>query len=641
MSCRLPILLLSLATLALLATLMAGCAPNPIRAVDARRAASSPDPVAGKLVTYLRLLSANDLGASEIDAFETANPEWPNHAWLEHRRQQALAGEADQAVAVAQCDRAPLRVTGALLRCADVYTAAGRPEDAAATVRRAWIGGIVDPADEADFLRRWGAVVTPADQWTRFQTLVWRHQAAAERQVPRIEPSRRALAQARLALRRDDLTAEAKLAALPADQSTDPGLVLDRAAWLRRRERFSEARDLWLSLGAAARRDAPTAHRAAFWTERERLARRLLRADDDQGAYAITAMPGPMAPEQTLEAEFLAGFIALRRLHDPALATKHFQALAAISGAAITQGRAFYWLGRARAEAGDDPTAEYAQAARWPTTFYGQLAALAIDQDQARLAAKVRAARDPAWTQDQALDFSGTELVRAAVLLAAWGDGRHARGFLQRSAEQDASPADRALAAHLANGLGLSDAAVTIARRMGRDGLMLPQAGWPTPVTPTDATLDPAAVLALIRQESSFDPQAVSPSGARGLMQLMPATAQYVARHLATDTSLASLTDDPAHNLRLGSTYLREVLDQFGGSWPLAFAAYNAGPRRVREWLAANGDPRDGGVDMVDWIELIPVEQTRNYVQRVLENATIYQAQRSEAGKLLLANWSR
>jgi soluble lytic murein transglycosylase-like protein/cytoskeletal protein CcmA (bactofilin family) len=433
--------------------------------------------------------------------------------------------------------------------------------------------------------------------------------------------------------------------AVPPDLRAEPMLMLDHAAWLRRRERLPEAHDLWLARGAEAERAADAGDLAAFWGERNLLARRLLRAGDDRGAYEVVDRRGATAPEQALDAEFLAGFVALRRLHDPAAAVPHFQALAAASGSALTQSRAHYWLGRAAAAAGGDPVAEYRLAAAWPVTFYGQLAALAIDHDPVLLATRIRAARDPAWSRDQALDFAGTELARAAALLVAWGDPRRAHAFLLRADEQAAVPAQRALAAHFAAALAMPDMAVAIARRMGRDGGMLPEAGWPQPLgpqplgPPAAGKLDPALVLALIRQESSFDPAAVSPSGARGLMQLMPATAQAVARQNGEPLALPALTEDPRLNVRLGTAYLAGLVTQFGGALPLAFAGYNAGPSRVQEWLAVNGDPRArDDAAMIDWIELIPFNETRNYVQRVLENAVVYRARAGDTP--LLPGWT-
>ena len=344
---------------------------------------------------------------------------------------------------------------------------------------------------------------------------------------------------------------------------------------------------------------------------------------------------------RSLDAEFLAGFIALRRLNDPAAATRHFTALADLSKAAITQGRAHYWLGRAAAVAGGDPKPEYERAAAWATTFYGQLAALALGDDAAALARRIDALHDPAYTRDQVLAFTDREVVRAAAMLVAWNDPHRARPFLLRMDELAPDPADRTLTARFALRLGLPDTAVFVARRMGRDGLALPEAGWPIAAEPPDSPVDASVALGLIRQESSFDIGAVSPSGARGLMQLMPFTAQAVAKQIGTATSLPTLTSDPAHNMRLGTAYLREMLDRFDNSLPLAVAAYNAGPHRVDQWLPENGDPRVGPIDMLDWIELIPINETRNYVQRVLENVVIYRARRGETTPTLLAQWTK
>ena len=405
---------------------------------------------------------------------------------------------------------------------------------------------------------------------------------------------------------------------------SDPGMVLDHARWLRHLDRTADALAIWQSVGEAAQRNAPRDELGAFWTERNLLARRLLRDGNAAGAYAVAPGHGQITPEQMLDAEFLAGFIALRRLNDPTAAARHFSTLAGLSNSAITQGRAHYWLGRTAAVTGRDARPEYQRAADWPTTFYGQLAALALGDDAARLGQRINALRDPSYTREQVLAFTDREVVRAAAMLVAWNDPHRARAFLLRMDELAPDPADRALTARLALGLGLPDTAVFVARRMGRDGMALPEAGWPIAAEPPDGPVDPALALGLIRQESSFDIGAVSPSGARGLMQLMPPTAKAVAKQAGIPTSLVSLTADPAHNMRLGTTYLREMLDRFDNSLPLAVAAYNAGPHRVDQWLPENGDPRTGPIDMLDSIELIPLNETRNYVQRVLENVVIY-----------------
>lgn len=625
------------------------CTSGPMDAIRGDRwaeaqldAATEADPVASKLVTYFRLLApTGGASAAEIAAFMDDNPNWPERAKLEQRRQEALAREPVEAAALAQCERTEPTLAATRLRCAEALTAAARPDDAARLLRLAWVNAITDPAEETAFLHRFGSIIRPREQSERFNALIAKHPDAAARQVARLEPSERMVAKARLAFRRDEAGAAQTLAALPARARDAPGLLRDEAGWLRRQNRLAEARNLWLARGGEIAASAPAENLEGIWTERNALSRQLLAAGDAPGAYAIAAGHGPIAPEQMVDAEFLAGFIALRFLADPAKASPHFQTLATLSPAAITQARAHYWLARAAAAQGQSPRAEYEAASAWPTTFYGQLAAIALDARPATLADRIRALRDADWTADQALDFAGIEAIRAASLLTAWGEPRRAHAFLLGVDAQAGAPRERALAAHLASGLGMPDMAVAIARRMGRDGLMLAEAGWPMPVDPPAGGPDRAVVLALIRQESGFDREAVSPSGARGLMQLMPQTAMAVAAGLGIPLSPAALTEDTALNMRLGTAYLQTMLGAFTNTLPLALAAYNAGPTRVRQWLAENGDPRNAGRDMVDWIELIPFGETRNYVQRVLENAVVYEARLGETSPVLLASWSQ
>jgi soluble lytic murein transglycosylase len=610
------------------------------RWADAATAASAyADPVAEKLVTWFRLSAPNAAGAAEIAAFMTQNPDWPNQALLERRREEALVTEPDPAVLGTECARSPLTLIAALLRCADAL-----PGDAgAADARRAWITGIADPGAETQFLARWGSVIRTEDQRARFDTLAWTNPAAAARQIGRLPPAEQPAAETRLAFKRDDPSAVALYGLLtPAQRSAAPngaGLFLEQARYLRRNNEDAAALALWTSDGATAEAVVPEDHADAFANERLTLTRRLLHDGDAAGALGLAAAHGPGTAEQVADAEFLAGFIALRRLNNPLVAQRHFAALAAVSKAAITQGRAHYWLGRAIAAAGGDAVGEYAKAAAWPVTFYGQLAITEMSGDPAE---RIRAARDPGATRDQVLDFTDREVVRAAVMLVAWGEPRRAHAFILRMDELAPDPGDRALSARLATALGMPDMAVFVARRMGRDGLMLPDAGWPMPFDPPSGAIDPALALGVMRQESSFDIAALSPAGARGLMQLMPATAQQVARQIGEQTSPVALTTDAAHNMRLGTAYLRGVLDQFGGAIPLAVAAYNAGPTRVNQWLADNGDPRGGqagGPDMVDWIELIPIGETRNYVQRVMENTVIYRAKLNEKTPPRQSQW--
>jgi soluble lytic murein transglycosylase len=634
---RVPIRLLLTGLALVLAGGVHAQGPNPLNDVRADRwadaqadAAHYADPVAEKLVLYLRLRAPGAATAAEVATFMQRNPDWPAQAILERRRQEAIATDPDDAAVLAQCTPAPTLAT-AMLRCAEATANAGHTADANARARQAWINAIDSPTGEAAFLRRWGGIANSDDQWTRFQRLAWlSDSAAATRQVARLDPTHQAAAEARLAARRDDPRTETLVASLQAALRDDPSLALERARSMRRTDHDADA-------AALLSRTTDTDNLAAFWSERNLLARKLLHDGDPKAAYAVVAGHGQTTDEARADAEFLAGFIALRMLHDPATAQKHFSTLVN-SHSIITQGRAHYWLGRVAAAAGKDPKPEFEKAAAWPTTFYGQLATLALGENPATRIDKLA---DPTWTRDAAIAFTQHEVLRAAAWLIAWGDPSRARVFLTRMDELAPIPAERALTAAFALQAGVPDGAVFVARRMGRDGLALPHAGWPAPFSPA-APPDPALSLGIMRQESSFDIGALSPSGARGLMQLMPPTAQEVAKQLGIPVSIPALTSDAGSNMRLGTAYLQEVLTRFDNYLPLAAAAYNAGPHRVVQWLGDNGDPRTGPIDMVDWIELIPISETRNYVQRVTENVVMYRAIRHDPAPILAGTpWTR
>ncbi len=434
------------------------------------------DPVVGKLVAYYRMQTPGAATLGEIEAFRSKNPDWPQQAVLRQRRDEALIAEPDDAVAAAACDREPPHAAPALARCADAYQRQNRPEEAAAAVRAAWVAAAPNASWEADFFHRWATVLTAADQYARFDRLAWGDTSAASRQLQHLAPDDRKSGEARLALRRDDPKAAALVAGLSQKALADPAIMLERARWLRRANRDAEALALWQADGAAAERAAPPDRRAAFWEERNILARRLLRAGDADGAYALASGAVQTAPEQVADADFLAGWIALRRLGDPARAAAHFGAIELVSSAAITQARAHYWLARAASAQGD---ADWAQrenraAAAYPSTFYGQLAARATGEETATLAARIaQHGREPAWSVQRATLFASRELARAAIYLAAWGEPGRASAFLLRLGDGSGDAADMALAARLATAFGLPQTAIAIARQAGRAGVVL------------------------------------------------------------------------------------------------------------------------------------------------------------------------
>ena len=322
------------------------------------------------------------------------------------------------------------------------------------------------------------------------------------------------------------------------------------------------------------------------------------------------------------EAEFYAGWLALNRLKSPALAEGHFAALAGIGSSPITRGRALYWQGRT-AEAAGDPVAAagfYGDGARFWTTFYGQLAAEKAGVRTLALG------KDPEISAGHRARFEANELVRAARLLNAAGATDLFNAFVLYMDDVLDTAEDQALLVDLALSTGNQDLAMRAARTAATRGFILPERGYPLVAPPAvTSSAEPAFSLSIARQESNFDPNARSGVGARGMMQLMPATARLTARKMGEPFAEGRLTE-AAYNMRLGATYLGDMVDSFSGSYAMAAAAYNAGPGRPRDWVSFCGDPRTGSTDPLDFIECIPFSETRNYVMRVLENMTVYRA---------------
>jgi soluble lytic murein transglycosylase len=345
-----------------------------------------------------------------------------------------------------------------------------------------------------------------------------------------------------------------------------------------------------------------------------------LQAGDVHAAYQIAARSGLTSGPGAAAAQFDAGWIALTRLKDPHLADQHFARLAAAGPSPLTQSRALYWRGRAAEAEGDDLTAQlfYGQAARYYTTFYGQLAATKGGRAELVLGA------DPEITPADRAAFEARDAIRATRLLAKMGNREGLRTFVTGLSETLATAADEAMLVDLARGLGEQELSMRVVRNAAKRGFVLPERGYPIRTPPaTPEAAEASLVLGVTRQESSFDPNARSGAGARGMMQLMPATAQGVARRSGLGWGRL---EDPDFNMKVGSAYLGQLINQFSGSYVMAAAAYNAGPSRPNQWVGLCGDPRGSTTDPLDFIECIPFSETRDYVMRVLEAAQVYRA---------------
>lgn len=587
---------------------------------EARRLAQrGNDPLANKLLRWLELQQPRSgFSFEDIASFIDAHPDWPGQDIMIRRAEEALVDRTDDSVVLAWFSlRGPITVDGAM-RYAEALMRNNERAKAIALIRKTWATGTFGAKQEKSFTLRYRPLLGPDDHNARLSYLLWEGRYdEARRVMPLVDVGHRALADARTRLAKMSGGVDGALARVPASLINDPGLIYDRMRWRVRKRQEKAALDTLLNPPADLGRPD------IWWNEREILTRRAIAGGRMSEAYRIVRDHRLSGGADLIEAEFLAGWIALRFTNDPKAALAHFTKLYDTARFPVTRARGAYWAGRAAAAAKDPATAQtwYKRAAAFPVAYYGQLAATQLDP-----AARTWPAA-PAVTPADRQAFDKLEMTRAARLMNELGQSDRVKPFIARLVTRATIPAQHVLTAELAQSFERPDLAVSSAKRSVQSaGVMLLEFGWPMVQLPPGEEPERALVLATIRQESAFEAEAISRAGARGMMQLMPATARLMAR--ATGQSVGhsdhKLLADSNYNIRLGRSYMSHLLDDFDNSYVLALAAYNAGPGRVRQWMRDNGDPRKSNVDVVDWIEMIPFDETRNYVQRVLENLQVY-----------------
>jgi soluble lytic murein transglycosylase len=441
---------------------------------------------------------------------------------------------------------------------------------------------------------------------------------AAQALLALVPPDRQALAQARMDLRADRPGAWERALALPGSVADDAGLAYEKARWLRTKDRQDEGFALIARMPTSAPHDDG---QARLYGESRQYFVAALQKGDARAAYDVMArLRLPPTGSRAAETAFFAGWVALTKLHDPALAARHFEAVRAAGQSPLTQARALYWLGRAAEAQGQTEAAraDYRAGARYAFAFYGQLSAEKIGLKTITLPP------EPTPTRADRAAFEGRRLVRASRILRQVGEPDLDRLFLRQLGAEVARPEDVALLIDLAREEGQPFEAMMIGRAAASRGVVLPERMYPLLASPpTEGVGDLAFTLAIARQESSFDPRA-STASARGVMMLRPDTARIVAKGLGLPYA-ESMLWDPGYNLRLGNVYLGQMVERMGGSYLLAAAAYNAGVNRPLRWTPVCGDPRMGA-DPADFIECVPYGETRDYMMRVMENLEVYRA---------------
>ncbi len=580
-------------------------------------AARLTDPLARLTLDWVALQSQRPGSFARLSAFLAANPDWAARAAVERRVEDLLFVEkARPALATAWFATHAAQTPSGRLAAARGLLSAGKEAQARAIVAALWRSEEMSLWLEGQMEKEFGSLLSEADYRARALRFAYAGKAAAQRASAKAGEDVAALIKARLAVVAENKP-DTLMQAVSAPLQKEPLYLLSKIQMLRRAGDLDGA--------VKAMQDAPRERALLgdpdeWWTERRLLARKLLDAKKPEDAYLLCAQHSAVGREGFIEAEFHAGWIALRFLNDPTRATRHFDTAAPRAETPISRARVAYWQGRAAEALGarEEARTHYRTAANEPVAYYGQLA-------RARLGEPIDALRKPnAMTRGAAR----VPVTRVVEMLLALGENEFAASLASESVRSLKDEAQMAALADVVARAGDARITLSIGKQAVQRGHLLDEAAFPTfgipPYDPIGTAAPLAVVYAIARQESAFAPKVISSAGAKGLMQMIDSTAKRTAQLLGVPFDKSRLTEDPAFNAQLGAAHLGQLLLDFRNSYILTFAAYNAGPRRAKEWIEAYGDPRDPAVDPIDWVERIPFSETRNYVQRVTENLEIY-----------------
>ena len=572
------------------------------------------------LVEWYRLNLSDDITFRDAENFITKHPKWPNQTTIRKKMEADIPSSIPNAEIIRWFVKYPPITARGMTTYLNALLASNRAADAMQTLKNWWPQAVIAPNDQTMMIAKFGKYLGSQDHERRLRYIIHdQHYTASRALATLLGNGYPQLVEAKIGLIESKPNVNQLVAAVPASLRNNEALMLARIQWRRKNNEDTGAIELL--------NQAPAHNRLSnsddWWKERHIIARRLMEDGKWASAYKLVADHRQKDGFPYAQAEFVAGWIALRKIGKPWEAFKHFENLYNAVESPISRARGAYWAGLASDTLGHQNIAMqwYQVAAKYQTTFYGQVAAKRINLPLGLLT-ETPIQVSPSARQS----FKNNDLISAALLLQRSGQSQNAKLFIYNFADAHNTGLDYKLSAELAQSLGYNDTAVKVAKMAERDGYIMPS--YLFPVLPQAKTanyaIHPAFNHGIIRQESAFDQYAQSHAGALGLMQLMPPTAKETAGKAGLPYSISRLTSDPAYNMTLGSLYIKQMLDRFDGNRTLAIAAYNAGPGRVGGWIREFGDPRDGSIDEIDWIEGIPVYETRNYVQRVTEALNVY-----------------
>jgi soluble lytic murein transglycosylase len=580
------------------------------------------DPAARKLVEWFLLRhSESAANFSRYAAFVIDNPGWPSINLMRKRAESFLWQERNDSIAVRNFigDR-PVSAKGRLV-LAKALLAEGDSDGAARQVRAVWRSEELSDRTEADMTETFRDLLGPDDHRARMDKRIGAKDfAGAMRAARRLGDDDVAIVKACVAAKEDAKKASELINDVPPGARGDLGYTLCRIQWMVRHDGIADATRLMLAASPEAMAQQDTDE---WWRVRRALARKLLDLGQFQNAYQVARDAAPPQSESyRADARFMAGWIALRYLNDPATARMHFAHIDDGSQNPIVLARANYWRGRVAEALGDNDgmRTAYEAAARYPTAYYGQLARASLGVDRIEL-------RTPPQAEPTASGFAD-ERVRAADMLYSLGERDLVLCFVSDLAEQSTDTSMLAALGELTGRRNDARAMLQIGKTALARGLALDSYAFPTIGIPQHSPVGPAidrsVIYSVARTESAFDQRDKSAANAVGLMQVTPEAGRDTARRFKVSYDWDRMVSDPVYNTQMGAAELSALLLEYRGSHIMTFAGYNAGRGRVQDWVKAHGDPRDPNVDVVDWVERIPISETRNYVQRVMENLQVY-----------------